>query len=160
MAAYKKLRESDKYIIFKSGKIYSLTSNLFLSTRINSNRVIVDFISNDGKKLTRKLHRLLAEAFIPNPNNYKEIDHINRNPLDNDLSNLRWCSHMQNCNNKGIYSNNQSGFQNIHTNNNYWVLAINRQNFKLVKLYNKKEYTARDVSVIRDEILDKNNLKF
>lgn len=45
------------------------------------------------------LHRLLAECFIPNPNGYNEIDHIDGNPQNNDLSNLRWCTHKENLNN-------------------------------------------------------------
>ena len=45
------------------------------------------------------IHRMIAKLFIPNPNNYNEIDHINGNPLDNRVVNLHWCTHKQNCNN-------------------------------------------------------------
>jgi hypothetical protein len=49
----------------------------------------------DGKYHNRLLHRLLAEAFIPNPENKPTIDHIDRNPANNDLSNLRWATHIE-----------------------------------------------------------------
>ena len=45
------------------------------------------------------IHRLVAEAFIPNPNNLPCIDHIDRNYLNNSADNLRWCTQKENCNN-------------------------------------------------------------
>lgn len=56
-------------------------------------------IRKNGKYRAEKVHRLVAQAFIPNPNNYPEIDHINTIRNDNHVSNLRWCDHKTNCNN-------------------------------------------------------------
>ena len=46
-----------------------------------------------------KVHRAVAETFIPNPNNLPCIDHIDRNYLNNSVDNLRWCTQKENCNN-------------------------------------------------------------
>jgi len=82
----------------------------------------------NNKSRRKELHRLVAEHFIPNPDNLKEVDHINRNPCDNRLENLRWFSRS---------------FQNVNTNSkNYywntekikWVIAVYR-NGKTTKKY-------------------------
>lgn len=54
-----------------------------------------------GKRTQKmvKVHRLVALAFIPNPNNKPCIDHINADKLDNRAANLRWCDHRENNNN-------------------------------------------------------------
>lgn len=45
------------------------------------------------------VHVLVAKMFIPNPNNYPEIDHIDTDRANNKFSNLRWCTHSMNMNN-------------------------------------------------------------
>jgi hypothetical protein len=66
---------------------------------INSAGYYVVNLYKDGKMKQHFVHRLVAEAFIPNPNMLNEIDHINTNRLDNSISNLRWVTHKENINN-------------------------------------------------------------
>lgn len=56
----------------------------------------IKLIDYNGKYKSFFVHRLVANAFIANPNNYKEIDHINCNRKDNRVENLRWCNHSSN----------------------------------------------------------------
>ena len=50
----------------------------------------------DGKTITYSVHRLVAETFIPNPDNLPEVDHRDNNPANNCVTNLRWCTRKQN----------------------------------------------------------------
>jgi hypothetical protein len=52
--------------------------------------------SRKTKRTSHKCHRLIAKAFIPNPNNLPEINHKNCNKLDNRIPNLEWCSKLDN----------------------------------------------------------------
>ena len=53
-------------------------------------------VNKNEKKRGFAVHRLVAEAFIPNPDNLPQIDHINRNKLDNRVENLRWVTNGEN----------------------------------------------------------------
>jgi hypothetical protein len=64
----------------------------------NNGRYIEYKLYKDGEKLKAShllLHRLLGIQFIPNPENKPTIDHIDQNKLNNDLSNLRWATHLE-----------------------------------------------------------------
>lgn len=61
----------------------------------------------DGKRYTRRVHRLVAEAFIPNPDDLPFVDHIDGNPLNNVASNLRYVDALTNSNNPNTKDNNK-----------------------------------------------------
>ena len=53
-------------------------------------------LSKDSKVSTKSIHRLVANAFIPNPNNKPVINHIDCNPSNNNVSNLEWATSLEN----------------------------------------------------------------
>lgn len=53
-------------------------------------------LSINGKRTLKYIHRMVAEAFIPNPNNYKEVNHKDNNPSNNNVNNLEWCDRKYN----------------------------------------------------------------
>jgi hypothetical protein len=55
-------------------------------------------LHKNGKRKYKAIHRLVAETFIPNPNNYPLVNHKDENKLNNCVDNLEWCTHKYNSN--------------------------------------------------------------
>lgn len=104
---------NNKYYITKDG-------NVFITNYRNTNkpkkmkaRIIagyyalglesIDSTTNDRKQKIHKIHRLLAESFIPNPNNKPCVNHIDGNKLNNNINNLEWATISENT--KHSYAN-------------------------------------------------------
>lgn len=56
----------------------------------------VQIVRDDGSKFTAVIHRLVGLSFIPNPHNYPQIDHLDGNKLNNNVSNLEWVTNLEN----------------------------------------------------------------
>ena len=84
------------YEINEDGQIRSKKTNKILKTSINEKGYIKVSLNKKNKKHKTGVHRLVALTFIPNPNNYKEVNHIDENKQNNNVNNLEWCSRKQN----------------------------------------------------------------
>lgn len=87
------------YQINIDGEMWSNYYNRIMSPA-NDKGYLKISLTKDKVRKTCRIHRLLAIQYIPNPDNLPEIDHIDRNTLNNDLSNLRWCDRFTNANNR------------------------------------------------------------
>lgn len=89
----------DKYTIKKDGNVYSERLKKNLKQSKNScGYYQVFLLCDDGKYRWFRTHRLVAETFIPNPNNFQEVNHKNERKEDNSVENLEWCDRKYNVN--------------------------------------------------------------
>ena len=84
----------------KSLERYSLQNHLISEKILKTCHAQAGYVDvslyKNGKRYHRKPHKLVAEAFIPNPNNLPEVDHIDTNKDNNRVDNLRWVTHSEN----------------------------------------------------------------
>lgn len=91
----KAIEPSKTYWIFRDGTIKRKDGHTMSKYVDNYGYYVVDY-RLDGKRNHKRVHVLLAKAFIPNPRKLRTISHINLNKLDNSLENLEWASDLQN----------------------------------------------------------------
>lgn len=91
------VRSLDRYVT--NGKGYCLLKGKPKKVYPNSKGYLITNLSKNNKVKQHYLHRLVADAFIPNPNDLPCIDHINTVKDDNKVENLKWCSCKENMNN-------------------------------------------------------------
>ena len=84
------------YQVSEDGRIWSDKSKKFLSPGDNGWGYLMVILMRDGKRVHKKVHRLVAEAFIPNPENLPQVDHRDCNKSNNCVSNLRWVTNQEN----------------------------------------------------------------
>ena len=99
----------------------------------------------NGIETSHLVHRLMALAFIPNPDNKEMIDHINRNKLDNSIENLRWVTRSEN-----IINTARREHLHIYSQQNGHRVRIRRDN-RFV--YDKWFNTLDEAIIARDEFL-------
>ena len=90
------VEEFRNYSISCQGSIMNNLSGKILKPMISTSGYYYVHLVDNRRKHTRYVHRLVGLAFIPNPNNYPQIDHIDGNKLNNVFSNLRWVTISEN----------------------------------------------------------------
>ena len=79
-----------------NNKILHLPEKKLKPGKLNSGYLYVQLHDLNGKQHLKTIHRLVAQAFVPNPGNLPIVNHKDENKLNNNASNLEWCTHQYN----------------------------------------------------------------
>jgi hypothetical protein len=121
---WKKIDDFENYSISSTGQIRNDTTGKILKQTLNSDGYYRVNLSKNGKMETRRVHRLVALAFIPLEPGCDFVDHKDGHPENNLLTNLRWCTQQQNNQNATMRKDNTSGYKGVDFHNGKWRARI------------------------------------
>ena len=94
--SWEEVTRNSNYIVSETGRIRRHGSDVDHSTRDRKGYLATDLYQN-GKRTTERVHILVAEAFVPNPDGKPEVNHKDGNKHNNSASNLEWVTKKENC---------------------------------------------------------------
>ena len=173
MDEWKDIKDYEGYYqINKLGQVKSLARKNRIKEKIlkqtlngkdgYTHRYFKVILHKNGKREHKKIHRLLAETFLKNPDNLECVDHKNQNTQDNRLINLRWASRSANCINCKVYGKIKHKFisECKMKNYDYFVFEITSRKEKNIKKYfNKKKFTLQDAINFRNDYCKLHNIE-
>lgn len=101
----KRITNGEKYGVHK------LNEKILKNGKCGNYNIVV--LRKNGKSKTLYVHRLVAKAFINNPNNYKEVNHKDGNTTNNNVENLEWCNRSYNIKHSYVILNRKKAIQGL-----------------------------------------------
>ena len=176
----KEIQNYDGYKIYEDGTIKSNVRNkdknkYYVMKQQNSNGYKTIMLkSNEGEAKIFRVHRLVAEAFVENPNNYPIINHIDGVKNNNHFSNLEWCTYSMN--NKHAFDTKLKENKKSYTKDEELEIIKLRKSglrakdiqkifphlkiYVIQKLYEKYDLTRKVKDTSKFSILEKKEIKY
>lgn len=133
-----------RYQVSNLGRVKRVITGRILKSGKNRGGYLYVNLCKNGKYKTHKIHRQVAQAFIPNPENKPEINHIDEDKSNNVISNLEWSTRKENVNH-GTRNERSSRKQSIS------IIAINLKTGESRKFYGTNE-CARQLGLNQSSI--------
>lgn len=120
------------YQVSNLGRVKRVTTGRILKGGKDTNGYMMVLLCNNNIKSNKAIHRLVAQAFIPNPENKPQVNHIDENKTNNMVSNLEWMTAKEN-NNHGTHNGR------ISKSNSIPIIATNIKTGELEEFYGSRE---------------------
>lgn len=130
---YKNIKECQDLVISSNGQLKNIKTGKFRTPSIDKDGYLRYTLKINGKTTTRFAHRLVAEAFISNPNNLPCVNHKDENKKNNNVENLEWCNYNYNDN----YGTRNARIARIGKDNyNHKAIAMcDKQTHKVIQVF-------------------------
>lgn len=93
-----RVRSIKRSIVYSNGRVHIVEEKILKLNPDRKNYMRACLVDVNKKKHNKQVHRLVAQAFIPNPNNLPQVNHLNEIHYDNNIANLEWCTAEYNLN--------------------------------------------------------------
>jgi hypothetical protein len=118
------------YLISDLGRVKTIKTELIRKLQIHEDGYLYLLLCINEVRYKKYIHKLVAEAFIDNPLNLVEVNHIDGNKQNNSISNLEWCTHINNM---------------VHANKNNLIVRLNGENISSSKLTEQQVFEIRNL---------------
>lgn len=138
---WRKINGFDNYLVSNMGEVKHAKLDRIMNAKDERGYVFVCMRGNDDRSQTKRVHRLVALAFIENPDGYPEVDHINRVRTDNRVTNLRWNTRS---------GQNKNKIYKIGTVEH--IIQLHKEGFSNVEIYKHladSGYTITDTLIVK-----------
>ena len=134
------------YSVDEEGRVFSHYTNKYLKLYDDGGGYLYTNLYKNGKSKSKKIHRIVAETFLPNPENLPCVNHKDENTYNNRVDNLEWCSYSYN----NTYGNRIETIKNkIITKKDHKqkvkVVKCDKDTHEEISIYNSVGDAARDV---------------
>ena len=139
------------YLATNNGQIWSTVRKRFLKPALDKDGYQKITPSIDGKKYYKRVHRLIAMTYIPNPDNKPFVNHLDEDKTNNSISNLEWCTQSENELHAwatGLKTPSENQRRITIANNKAKRKLSEHQEAEVIRLYTSKTNTQNELAKI------------
>lgn len=142
----KQINGFERYLISPNGLVYDTELNIYISNWIDNYGYLMCVLRKEGKKYYKRIHTLVADAYVPNPNNLPQVNHKDGNKLNPNAYNLEYTTNQLNT--QHGYDNGLYRFET----RSYPVNVYQKSNHELVNTYKSIRNLSEDLNLNRKTV--------